>query len=201
VSDRWKVAVGLAVLLLAAWAWSTALSRLDEQDRKLDKQTALALQMSQTYLIDLKIARAAREQADRVRDSLETVLERREIDASRLERVNSTLRSTLASATSVRDSLGIALKGWSVADSGWQAQKLVSATLQASRDSWHTEADRGWQQADSLSTIVIPGLTKALKDERDARQCKWLVVRCPSRGTMALVGVLVGGTLVAVANH
>jgi hypothetical protein len=183
------VMVGAGVLV-ALGMWDRSIS---ERDRRLDAQTKAALEMSQSWSerYDRAVTKAAEDSATLARLAVERRLAQAEADSLSRE-LDALPEPALDDAS-----------GWRLRYQmrSREAIKLRSAltTAQGEIVTLRT-AERRWRLlADSAYTVVIPGLEKALRDERDARQCRILgLIRCPSR-TLAFVAGAAVATVVTVA--
>lgn len=166
------IIVGMfAIYLIGRWDRG-----LDDENARLDRQTkaslVLAKASTERYFADLKAHEA---------DSIEIV---------RLEGVVGAQEAAADSIGREIDSLPVPelddAGGWRVR---YKLRTLQVAKLEVVIDNLKARAiilerdrDRAWVLADSAYVVVIPDLVKALKDERDARQCRILgLIPCPSR--------------------
>ena len=166
---------------------------ISERDRRLDAQTKAALEMAQGWheRYDRGVTAAAE-------------------DSVTLARLTAERRLAQAEADSLARELDILPEPALDDASGWrlryqlrttEAKRLRSALTTAQGEIVTLRgAEARWRLlADSAYVVVIPGLEQALRDERDARQCRILgLIRCPSRTLAFVVGAAVA-TVVTVA--
>lgn len=175
--------LGGAIALLALALFNSGSSLSDEL---LDRQTRHALEQSRRAHRRIAAERAARERAERERSALLAVAQSHLAATETHRRAESALRDSLERAHTTRDSLDVALSGWAQAESAYAQEHAARVLLSQVVQDDSVALFRAWGTIDSLDQKVIPDLRQALEDEHKARECRWLVVKCPSRGAVAL---------------